>query len=272
MQEKFIDIEKIVQDKNPTLLKWMPRLLLKYIKRIVHESDINDIMRKHGHLHGLDFVSALIEDFGVEVTLKGSENINMESGVIFAANHPLGGLDGIAFMYALGKYRKDIKFLVNDLLTNIKNFDELFVPINKHGGHGRGGIAAIDAAYAGSDALLVFPAGLVSRKLSGGIKDLEWKKSFISKAKKYNKIIVPVFIEGRNSGFFYNLARFRKKIGIQANIEMFYLADEMFKQRGKKITIHVGKPVYPDRFDKSKSEKEWAEYMKELVYDMASEK
>jgi len=270
--EKFIDIEKIVGDKNPTLLKWMPRPVLSYIKRIVHESDINKIMNKHGHLYGLEFVDALIEEFGVEVQLKGEENITQEAGVIFAANHPLGGLDGIAFMHALGKYRKDIKFLVNDILTNIKNFEDLFVPVNKHGSHGRGGIAAIEAAYSGKDALLVFPAGLVSRKLPGGIKDLEWKKSFISKSKKYKKTIVPVYIEGKNSGFFYNLAKFRKKIGIQANIEMFYLADEMFKQRGKKVTIYVGKPISPAYFDNSKSEKEWAEIVKERVYQMASEK
>ena len=271
-QNKFIDIEKIVGDKNPSLIKWMPTPVLRYIKRIVHESEINEIMRKHGHVNGLDFVDALIEEFGVEVELQGEENITLEPGVIFAANHPLGGLDGIAFMHALGKYRKDIKFLVNDILTNIKNFEELFVPINKHGSHGRGGIAAIEAAYSGKDALLVFPAGLVSRKQPGGIKDLEWKKSFISKAKKYNKTIVPVYIEGRNSSFFYNLAKYRKKIGIQANIEMFYLADEMFKQRGKKVTINVGKPISSDYFDKSKSEKEWAEEVKEQVYKMASEK
>lgn len=270
-QEKFIDIEKIVGDKNPSLLKWMPRPILKYIKRIVHEAEINEIMRKHGHLYGLDFVDALIEEFGVEVELKGEENVTLEPGVIYAANHPLGGLDGIAFMHALGKYRKDIKFLVNDILTNIKNFEELFIPVNKHGGHGRGGIAAIEGAYSGKDALLVFPAGLVSRKLPGGIKDLEWKKSFISKAKKYQKTIVPVYIEGKNSGFFYNLAKYRKKIGIQANIEMFYLADEMFKQRGKKVTIYIGKPVSAANFDRSKSEKEWAEEVKRLVYNLASE-
>ena len=271
-QGKFIDIEKIIGNKNPTLLKWMPKPMLSYIKRIVHEDEINQIMHKHGHLHGLDFVGALIQEFGVEVELKGEENITQEAGVIFAANHPLGGLDGVAFMHALGKYRKDIKFLVNDVLTNIKNFEELFVPVNKHGSHGRGGIAAIEAAYSGKDALLVFPAGLVSRKLPGGIKDLEWKKSFISKAKKYQKTIVPVYIKGRNSGFFYNLAKYRKMLGVKANIEMFYLADEMFQQRGKKVTIHVGKPISYQYFDKSKSEKEWAAVVREQVYQLASEK
>jgi putative hemolysin len=268
-KEKFIDVRKVIQDKNPALLKWMPGILLRYITRIAHEDDINALMTKNGHLHGLDFVDALIEDFGVEVVLKGEENIPLEKQVIFAANHPLGGLDGIAFMHALGKYRKDIKFLVNDLLSNIKNFDSLFVPVNKHGSHGRRATAVIEETYATAGAVLVFPAGLVSRKQEEGIKDLEWKKSFISKARKYKKNIVPVYIEGKNSSFFYNLARLRKKIGIKANIEMFYLADEMFAQKGKKVTIHVGKPISYDYFDPSKSDKDWAEEVKEQVYAMA---
>src|SRR5690606_36082497 len=132
----------------------------------------------------------------VEVALDGQEHIPLDESVIFAANHPLGGLDGIAFMHALGKYRKDIKFLVNDLLSNIKNFEGLFVPVNKHGGHGRKGTAIIDETYSSAGAVLIFPAGLVSRKQRGGIKDLEWKKSFISKARKYEKDVVPVYIEG----------------------------------------------------------------------------
>jgi len=268
-KEKFIDVRKVIQNKNPALLKWMPGLLLRYITRIAHEDDINAIMAKIGHLHGLEFVDGLIAEFGVEVELRGKENIPLEEQVIFAANHPLGGLDGIAFMHALGKYRKDIKFLVNDLLSNIKNFDSLFVPVNKHGSHGRQATAVIEETYATAGAVLVFPAGLVSRKQEEGIKDLEWKKSFISKARKYKKDIIPVYIEGKNSNFFYNLAKLRKKIGIKANIEMFYLADEMFAQKGKKVTIHVGKPISYDYFDPSKSDKNWAEEVKEQVYAMA---
>lgn len=250
----------------------MPGFLLRYIKRIAHEDEINEMMAKNAQLKGLDFVDALIADFGVEVVLEGEENIPVEKPVIFAANHPLGGLDGIAFMHALGKYRQDIKFLVNDLLTHIKNFDGLFVPVNKHGGHGRRGTEVIDETYASPGAVLIFPAGLVSRKQRGGVRDLDWKKSFISKARKYEKDVVPVYIEGRNSAFFYNLARFRKAIGVQSNIEMFYLADEMFAQKDKKVTIRVGKSISYQQFDPSKNDQYWAEEVKQQVYAMASNK
>ncbi|WP_232835054.1 1-acyl-sn-glycerol-3-phosphate acyltransferase [Pleomorphovibrio marinus] len=270
-KEKFIDIKKVIQEKNPNMSRWMPGFLLSYIRRIVHEEDVNAIMRKHAHLKGLDFVDALIEEFGVETELKGAKNIPLDRPVIFASNHPLGGLDGVVLMHLVGKHREDIKFLVNDLLLNIPNFEGLFVPVNKHGTHGKKGVEVIEATYASSDSVLVFPAGLVSRKQEFGIMDLDWKKSFINKAKKYKKDVVPVYIEGRNSSFFYNLAKLRKRIGIKANIEMFYLADEMFGQRNKKVTVHIGKPISYQYFDASKSDKFWADEVKMKVYAITKE-
>lgn len=271
-KDKYIVIREVIRKKNPGLLRWMPRFVLRYIERVVHEDDINQVMDHIGHLHGLEFVDALIDELGVLVELTGAEHIPRTGGVIFASNHPLGGLDGVAFMHALGKYRQDIKFLVNDILLNIKNLEPLFVGVNKHGTQGRQGMKQIEEAYAQDQALLVFPAGLVSRKQKKGkIEDLEWKKSFIGKARKYQKDIVPVYIDGKNSSFFYNFARFREAIGIKTNIEMFYLADEMFAQKNKKVTICVGKPISYTYFDGSKSEKEWAEDIKQTVYDLAPE-
>ncbi|AGA79910.1 1-acyl-sn-glycerol-3-phosphate acyltransferase [Echinicola vietnamensis] len=270
-KKKFIEIKEVIRDKNPKLLKWIPGFVLNYIRKITHEDEVNRLMADYGHLHGMEFVNALILDFGVQIDLKGAENIPQTAPVIFVSNHPLGGFDGIAFMHAIGKYRQDIRFLVNDILTNVKNFDPLFVPVNKHGSHGRKAARLIEETYAGENAVLVFPAGLVSRKQAHGISDLEWKKSFITKAKKYKKDIVPVYIDGRNSSFFYNLAKFRKKIGVKANIEMMYLADEMFGQKNKKVTIHVGKPISYQYFDDTKSEKDWAAEVKSIVYSMASE-
>ena len=271
-KEKFIDIEKVISSKNPELARWMPGFALSYVKRIVHEEEVNKVMAKHGHLQGLDFVDALVGEFGVKVSFTGSENIPLDRAVIFASNHPLGALDGVVLMHVLGKFRKDLRFLVNDILLNIPNFGELFVPVNKHGSNGKRGVEVIEETYAGPNSVIVFPAGLVSRKQEHGISDLEWKKSFINKAKKYKKDVVPVYIEGRNSDFFYNLARIRKRIGIKSNIEMFYLADEMFGQRNKKIVVHIGKPISYNYFDASKSDLYWAETVKKIVYDIAQDK
>ncbi len=266
---KYIDIREIIRQKNPALMRWLPFFVLNYIKRILHEDEINVFMAEHGHTNGLDFVHKIIEVFGVQVELQGAENIRNTGGVIYAANHPLGGLDAIAFMHMLGAHRSDMKFLVNDILTNIKNLEPLFVPVNKHGNQGRSAIQALDQTLQSQEALLVFPAGLVSRKQPHGIADLEWKKTFVSQSKRYQKDVIPVYIEGRNSAFFYNLANLRKTLGVKANLEMFYLADEMFAQKGKKIVIHVGKPIPYSFFDKSKSDKDWADYVKTLVYKLA---
>ncbi|MEN2284416.1 1-acyl-sn-glycerol-3-phosphate acyltransferase [Algoriphagus sp. SE2] len=268
MPEKFIDVRKVIQDKNPRLLKWMPGFVLSYIRNVIHEDWLNDIMGRIHHLKGLDFVDAVIKEFNIEVELIGGENIPKSGGVIIAANHPLGGMDGIALMYAVGKIRKDIRFLVNDLLMSFENFQPMFVPVNKLGKNSQKALDNIDKVYAGEYAVMVFPAGLVSRKFPDGVRDLLWKKSFITKAKKYKKDIIPCFIEGKNSKFFYNLANWRKKVGIQANIEMFYLADEMYQQQGKKVRIHLGKVFSYNELDSSKTDAQWSNYMKELVYKL----
>lgn len=270
--KKYIDIRDVIQKKNPKLLKWIPKALTSFLERLVHIHDINIIMTRYADKRGLDFVDGLIEYLGATVTLVGEENIPLKDSVIFASNHPLGGLDGIAFMYAIGKHRQDVKFLVNDILMNVENLQPLFVPVNKVGGQGKSQVMAIQQAYAAKEALLVFPAGLVSRKQPQGVMDLEWKKSFINKARKYHKDIVPVYIEGQNSNFFYNLARYRQKLGIKSNLEMLVLPHEMFSARNKDITIHIGKPISYTYFDKTKDESTWAEEVKQIVYGMAPEK
>ncbi|MGJ1263762.1 1-acyl-sn-glycerol-3-phosphate acyltransferase [Sphingobacterium spiritivorum] len=268
-QKKFIEVREVIRKKSPKLAKWIPSPFIRYLERVIHENEINYIMNKFEDRYGLDFVDDLLEELGVEVVLEGEENIPLEDSVIFASNHPLGGLDGVAFMHAVGRYRRDVKFLVNDILLNIKNLQPLFIPVNKLGTQGKNGIEMIERAYAGDDALLVFPAGLVSRKQNGKIMDLEWKKSFINKAKKYKKDIIPVYIEGKNSNFFYNFALLRQKLGLKVNLEMLYLPDEMFAQRNHRVTIKIGKRIPYTHFDTSNSEKVWAEEVKQLVYKMA---
>lgn len=272
-KEKFIDVEAAIAGKNPTLAKLLPKFILRYIIKTVHQDELNDANSRNSHLWGHDFVDGAMEEFGVKVKVNGGENIPREGGVILAANHPLGGLDGIAFMDAVGEYRKDIRFFVNDLLLQLKNFEPFFIPVNKHGRNSSEYMQKFEAIYASDACLLIFPAGLVSRRQSGGkIEDLVWKKSFITKAIQYQKNVVPVFIEGRNSNFFYNLAYWREKLGIKANIEMFYLPDEMYKQRGKTITFTFGEPVSWKTFTKDKPAEYWAERMKKHTYALQSGK
>lgn len=266
-KEKYIDIDKVLDAKNPKLRKWLPGFVTAYIKRILHQKDINVVMDHIGHLKGLDFLEALmVKELNTTVKLKGLENIPKTGGCIIASNHPLGALDGIALMYAVGQVRTDFQFLVNDVLLSIKNLEQFFIPVNKVGDNPRAATRIIEETYAKDIPILVFPAGLVSRKQKQGIEDLEWKKSFISKALRYNKTIVPTYINGRNSNWFYNLSKLRRSIGLKANLEMFYLADEFFKQRNQTLSVTFGKPLIPAYFDKSKNHQEWAAELRSMVY------
>jgi putative hemolysin len=161
--------------------------------------------------------------------------------------------------------RKDFLFPVNDLLMNLSSLKEFFIPVNKHGSNAEN-IRIFNQAFASEVLLLYFPAGLVSRKVNGKIIDLEWKKTFLSKSIKYKRDIIPMYISGRNTNFFYNLANWRKRLGIKANIEMLYLVDEMFKQKNKIINITFGKLIPIETFDKRHTHAEWAQILRDHVY------
>ncbi len=266
--KKFIDVAEVIRSKNPRLYKMLPGFVTRYIKRVVHEDEVNDFIARHGHKTSFEFVDAIIEEFQISIKIYGEENIIREGRCIFAGNHPIGGLDAMALIHQIGLHRRDLMFIVNDILLQLKNLKDLFIGVNKHGKNSVQSFKAIDALYASDKATLIFPAGLVSRKQGNSIKDLQWKKSFIIKSKQYNSPIVPVYIDGRNSNWFYNLANWRKRLGIQANIEMLYLMDEMYYQRGKTVSLTFGKPVDPSVFDESLNDGTWAELMKEHVYSL----
>ena len=254
--DKFIDIEKAIHSKNPKLLKWLPKFILRYIKKIVHEDEINQILLENIDNYGYDFCKDVINRFNIKVTTKGTENIPKNGGYIFVANHPLGGMDAMAIVTTVAPIRNDIKFIVNDLLLKLKNLKGQFVGVNKHGGNTKESLNMVDELFASDNAVFIFPAGLVSRKNRGLVEDLEWKKTFITRAKKHNKTIIPLYVEGKLTNFFYRLSNYRTKIGIKSNIEMFYLVDECFKQKNKHLKIIFGESVPPSRFDKSKTDKE----------------
>ncbi len=267
--DKYIDVANIIKEKSPGLYRWLPHFVLRYFKKILHESEINGIMSRTGHLEGLAFAEAAMGELNAQIEPVGLENIPEKGGVILAANHPLGGLDGIAFLLAVGKKRPDIQLLVNDVLLNIKNLSSLFVAVNKFGVNPRQALKIIDDCYASDKVTMIFPAGMVSRKLPNGVADLEWQKSFISKAKNYQRNVVPVYIDCQNSNFFYNLSKWRTKFGIKANLEMFYLVDELFKQRNKKVQVCFGKSIAYSTFDSTKSKKQWAAEVRAKVYELA---
>jgi putative hemolysin len=201
------------------------------------------------------------------VKVEGLDNLPKDKPFVFASNHPLGGLDGIALTSIVGeKYQHNVKFVVNDILMNITNFDTVFIPVNKHGGQAKEAADIMNEVYASTAQVMFFPAGLVSRWQNGRIEDLEWKKSFIAKSVQYQRDVVPVFFDGKNSRFFYGFAYLRKLLGIKINLEMLLLPHELFKQFGKTFTIRFGEPIPWQTFDKTRSPRDWATFVKQEAY------
>ncbi len=265
-----IDVEKVLFAKNPSLAKAVPGFLISYLKRIVHQDELNEFLGLYGHLRNADLIDAGLNHFSIRYKVLGLEKLPEKGRYIFVSNHPLGGLDGLVFIHELAKHYDQIRFPVNDILTHIENMSGIFLPVNKHGAQGRSAAKSIEEAYASDDQILYFPAGLCSRKRRGVICDLTWQKSFITKAVQHKRDIIPAYFSGRNSNFFYNLANIRKGLGLKANIEMLYLADEMFRQKDKEIVLVFGDVIPWETFDRSKTPVEWAQWVKAKSYELNS--
>jgi len=269
VHDNLLDLDQIIKNKSPLLKKMLPGFILRYLKRTIHQDELNNYLIKFGALSGIDFIDDVLNDMNTRLDLVGLENIPEKGRCIIASNHPLGGLDGMALMLAVSKVRRDIVFPVNDLLMNIKNLEELFIPINKHGSNAEN-VRIINDTFVSDKLICYFPFGLVSRKRKGKIYDLEWKPTFITRAKRFERDIIPTHISGRNTNFFYNLANLRKMLGIKANIEMLYLPDEFVKQKDKTLKMTFGEPVPYSFFDKRYSNSEWAELMRRYIYTFES--
>lgn len=267
-----IDIDKILKDKMGAKARFVPHFLVTALKKLIHQDWLNEFLIREGDTQGTEWLCDAVRYVDITLNIVGEENLpDANDGKLytFVSNHPLGGIDGIAIGSVIGKkYNGQFKYLVNDLLMNLPGLAPLCVGINKTGKNGRAFPALVEATFKADNHVLMFPAGICSRKQNGVVKDLEWKKTFISKSMQTGRDIVPIHFEGQNSNFFYNLANICKKLGIKFNIAMLFLVDEMYKNRHKTYTITIGKPIPVATFDKSKTQNEWAQWVKEEVYKL----
>ncbi len=267
MEPLQIDLKKVIRQKNVILSK-IP-FFVSWLRKFVHEAEINEFLRNYGHLHGMDFIAKVIEYFNLTIEKVVKNNsLDPHGRYLFVANHPLGGLDGVSFIQAISDIYGDVRFPVNDILLTIENFQPLLLPINKYGKQDRESAKKINEAFASSDKqILMFPAGLVSRKIKGKIVDLEWQKHFISKAIDYRRDVVPVYIIGQNSKRFYKISSCTRALRLPP-LEMLSLPDEVFLQKNKTIKIIIGDPISYKMFNKNAAQV-WADCVKNKVYQLA---
>lgn len=273
MGEKFnimrVDVELVLEQKAPKLAKKLPRFLVRYLKRIVHQDEINEMLSQYGHLDPINFIRQALAYMGVSYRIEGLENIHEGERYLFASNHPFGGMDGLMLAEKISSKLGDVRSISNDILMAVEPLRPIFLPVNKHGRQSREAARIFDECFASDVPIQTFPAGLCSRKIKGEIVDLEWKTNFVKKAIQHKRNVVPVYVEGRLSNFFYNLSNIRTRLGIKANVEMLYLVNEMFKQKGKEFCLTIGKPIPYTLLEEMGSAHKASEYVRAASYAMA---
>jgi acyltransferase len=270
--EKTIDIDKILRDKMGAKAKFVPSFAVNWLKRILHEDEVNQFLWDSRGLSGTEWLTECVRYLDMTLQIEGLENLpDKDDGKLytFVSNHPLGGQDGVALGSIIGKhYDGRFRYLVNDLLLNLPGLKPVSIGINKTGKQSRDFPRMVEAGFKSDNHILMFPAGLNSRKINGKIHDLEWKKTFIAKSVEYQRDVVPIFFGGRNSNRFYRIARFSDKYVKKVNIAMLFLVDEMYRNVGKTFRVAIGKPIPWQTFDKSRTSMEWAKYVEDMVYEL----
>ena len=270
--EETIDIDEILKNKLGDKVNYLPRFVASWLKKITHQDEINVFLWNHRHLTGTEWLEACIDFLDVTLEIHGEENLpDPHNGKLytFVSNHPLGGADGVAIGAIIGRhYGNQFRYLLNDLLLNLPALKPVSIGINKTGKQGRNFPAMVEEGFQSDNHIIMFPAGLCSRKIDGQIRDIPWKKTFISKSVEHHRDVVPIHFDGRNSDRFYFIAHLCKVFRLKVNLAMLFLVDEMFKNKHQTFHVKIGKPIPWQTFDKSKTPREWAQYVQNIVYQL----
>ena len=275
MDEEFrktIDLGAVLRGKMGAKAKWVPRFVVNWLKKTIHEDEVNRFLWESRDKVGVDWLEECVRYLDMTLNIEGMENLPpADDGKLYTlvSNHPLGGADGVALGAIIGRhFNGNFRYLVNDLLLNLPGLAPVSIGINKTGAQSRSFPAMVEAGFQSQNHMLMFPAGLCSRKIDGKIADLPWKKTFVSKSIEYQRDVIPIHFSGQNSDKFYNIANICKKLNLKFNVAMLFLVDEMYKNVHKTFRVAIGKPIPWQSFDKSHTPTEWAQIVREDVYKL----
>ena len=263
-----INIAQIIKASDSKILKGLPNSAIKIIAIIFKQNDLNRLFNDNSKYSGVNFPPKVVEYLNINLEIKGKENLPNNGKCFFVANHPFGFLDGIILAAIVGEKYGNVKIIGNDYLNHIESLSPIITDVNVFGGNNRQYIIELEKLYISDTPIVSFPAGLVSRIRKRKIQDIEWKKSFIKKAVKNQRDIVPVKFYGRNSILFYTIFFVRKIFRINASVELSLLPREMFKKRNKTIKVRIGKPISYKTFDKTLTHEKWAQDVRNQVYKL----
>lgn len=264
----YINLNKLVLKSNSTLLLSLPKFCIYFLKLIIREKEINKILTKYSNYEGIEFLAEIIEELNIKMEIDGIDNLPENGKCFFVANHTFGFIDGLILTYTIGKKYGDFRAIGNESFLLIPHLKSKIAAVNVFGTNPKKYTIELQKLFASNLPITHFPAGLVSRVKKGKIEDCHWKKSFINKAVDNQRDIIPLYFYGKNSYLFYFIYIIRKTLGIKSNIELAMLPHEIFNKRNKTIRVRVGKPISYSTFDKSKSTDEWAQWVKQQVYNL----
>lgn len=270
--EKTIDIDNILAGKMGNKSRLVPGFLVSWLKHIIHEDEVNRYLWESRHETGTEWLEECVRYLDMTLDVVGRENLPAKDDgrlYTFVSNHPLGGADGVALGALIGRqYDGKFRYLVNDLLLNLPGLKPVSIGINKTGNQGRDFPRMVEAGFQSDNHMLMFPAGLCSRKINGRIHDIAWKKTFITKSVEYHRDVVPIHFGGQNSNRFYTIARLCQAMHLKFNVAMLFLVDEMYKNVHKTFRVAIGEPIPWQTFDKSRTPAEWARFVEDRVYTL----
>lgn len=265
-----LDIKSVLKNSDSKIFKKLPGFVFRLIALIIRQKRVNEIMEKYKDYDGVDFLPKIIEELKLRVEIEGLGNLPENGRCFFVANHPFGLADGLILTNTVGQKYGRLKAIGNDAFDYVPNLRPLVAYVNVYGRTPKDYVQNLEKVYTSDSPITHFPAGSVSRKDGGRIQDSEWQKSFIGKAISCQRDIVPFFFYGRNSRLFYFVYRARKFFGINTNIELMLLPYELFAKEGKAIRARIGRPIPWQIFDKSMTHKEWAEKLRQHVYNLGT--
>jgi putative hemolysin len=267
--EKVIDISKAIRSSKSRFVKILPRFVISMIEKLIRQDYMNASIHNNRHMEGLPFVNGLLKDWGVTVDIKGSENIPPNGRFVFVANHPVGGMDALSFLSTIGRFYPDVISPSNDLFNYIPNLHPVILGVNVFGTNTKDTVSKLNDLFESESQIMIFPAGVVSRRIKGVISDPVWQKTFVTKAVQFKRDIIPVHISGRNSNLFYSVDRIRKLLGIKLSLEIILLPREMHRQNNSTVTLTIGKPIKWQSLNSEKSQNDWAQAIRAGIYEPA---
>jgi putative hemolysin len=265
---KVIDIEKAIRSSSSKFVSSLPGFVVRLIEKFVYQDEMNECIARHSEKSGVPFINDILDEWKVKIVIKGGENVPGSGRFVFVANHPVGGIDALSFLSTIYRFFPDVISPSNQLFNYIPNLHPVILGVNVFGSNTRETAGKFNRLFESGSQIMIFPAGIVSRRAGGVISDLPWQKTFVTKSVKYNRDIIPVHISGRNSNLFYVIAGLRKLLGIKMSVEIVLLPREMMKQRNSTVTFTIGKPIPRELLAGEGTDHEWALKIRTLVYNL----